>query len=81
MKLSREFQDEQRALEWELALKAAGYRAWRKRKPDGLWEVIWLATTSHLSLDQLLQNASDAGASRLEVVHPQYSRNGWMAAR
>jgi len=45
MKFSREFQDEQQALEWELALSAAGCRAWRKRKPDGLWQVFWLATT------------------------------------
>lgn len=42
MKLSREFIDEQQARARELALQAMGYRAWRKHKADGSWEVFWL---------------------------------------
>ncbi len=42
MKLSREFDDEQKAQQRELALQAMGYRAWRNRKPDGRWQVFWL---------------------------------------
>jgi hypothetical protein len=42
MKLSRQFNSEQRAEAHELALKAAGYQAWRKQAPDGNWQVFWV---------------------------------------
>jgi len=42
MKLSREFKSEQQAEAQELALKAAGYQAWRKHAPDGNWQVFWM---------------------------------------
>lgn len=45
MKLSSEFHDEQEAQRRELALKAAGYRAWRNRKGDGSWQVFWLVAS------------------------------------
>ena len=45
MKLSRQFDSEQRAEAQELALKAAGYQAWRKCTPDGHWQVFWFEPT------------------------------------
>ena len=42
MKLSRDFSNEQQAEARELALKVAGYSAWRKRAPDGRWQVFWI---------------------------------------
>jgi len=42
MKLSREYTSEQQAEARELALKAAGYQAWRKHSPDGHWQVFWV---------------------------------------
>lgn len=42
MKLSREFKSEQQAEAQELALKAAGYQAWRNLGPDGNWLVFWV---------------------------------------
>jgi hypothetical protein len=42
MKLSREFKSEQQAEAQEVALKAAGYQAWRKHSPDGNWLVFWM---------------------------------------
>jgi hypothetical protein len=42
MKFSHEFTTEQQAEGRELALRAAGYRAWRNRRSDGMWQVFWL---------------------------------------
>jgi hypothetical protein len=41
MKFSSEFRTEDQAREREATLRAAGYRAWRNRKKDGMWEVFW----------------------------------------
>ncbi len=41
MKFSREFRNEDEARAREAALQASGYRSWRTRKPDGMWEVFW----------------------------------------
>jgi hypothetical protein len=41
MKLSSQFEDERQARQREIALQAAGYRAWRNRAADGLWHVFW----------------------------------------
>ena len=46
MKFSREFNSEQQAEAQEIALKAAGYQAWRKHAPDGRWQVFWLVPTT-----------------------------------
>ncbi len=43
MKFSREFQTEDQARALERALQGSGCRAWCTRKPDGAWEVFWLA--------------------------------------
>jgi hypothetical protein len=42
MKLAREFKSEQQAQAQELALKTAGYQAWRNQAPDGNWLVFWV---------------------------------------
>ncbi len=42
MKLSREFNNEQQAEARERMLQAEGYQAWRKRTPDGRWQLIWV---------------------------------------
>jgi len=41
MKFSREYRSEDQAREREASLQALGYRAWRNRKADGVWEVFW----------------------------------------
>ncbi len=41
MKFSREFSNEDEARSREAALQALGYRSWRTRKADGMWQVFW----------------------------------------